>query len=712
MSSNDTNFELSQVREALANLPELLANATQSSAGSFQVYMAAGWSPVLNLSDDGSYYFLQIIDWTGGTGTKPIVGQYLSSSGWTNNIALASPVGQIGGGSGLPDGNKVEITVAGATWTINNGVVTTAKMGGDVTTAGKALLDDADAAAQRTTLGLGTVATQNANNVTLTGGTLQGIGVVTGSYTSNVNEALLRSCRKASAGTITKGQVVYITGSTGSHLEVELADADTEATSSKTFGVAAETITASTEGYVIVEGLLTGLSNLPTASFVNGDSLWLSSTAGGWQTTPPVDPAHGVYIGRVINASNGSNGSAFIKIQNGYEINELHDVLITAPQDSTQALYYDSVSGLWKNRAAVDADLAAITVFPRFDSDQSATATQKRTARRNIGFSDSFTTAELLALSSTEAAKLRIAYCSDCLSSSPNSAAGTGDMCLWDTGGSRWITFHDRIAPETDWVAYALAITRRDDGGRIGPFVSMHGDSAYNIQTLSGYLSGTGAVTTSLAADGGRLFSATVNPGSTATGSARAVPLFAVNAWSTAAPARKLAFVMSYTAQAISLSSAGVDELHWRLTIQVPVFGTSTSLQTDEIAFVMDDRNTLGQGATGSNLRAMCRINGTTLDWVDTGIAVASTSAFLIVAWEPNGPGVREGRARIVSAGDFGTSLTTHVDRLATLSSGVSQLQACVNVAKTLGTGNRSVSRRFMRAVTLRTSTASGGIIS
>ena len=37
----------------------------------------------------------------------------------------------------------------------------------DLTTAGKALLDDADASAQRTTLGLGTIATQNANNVTI-----------------------------------------------------------------------------------------------------------------------------------------------------------------------------------------------------------------------------------------------------------------------------------------------------------------------------------------------------------------------------------------------------------------------------------------------------------------------------------------------------------------------------------------------------------------
>lgn len=44
-----------------------------------------------------------------------------------------------------------------------------------VTTAGEALLDDADASAQRTTLGLGTIATQAASNVTITGGSISGI---------------------------------------------------------------------------------------------------------------------------------------------------------------------------------------------------------------------------------------------------------------------------------------------------------------------------------------------------------------------------------------------------------------------------------------------------------------------------------------------------------------------------------------------------------
>jgi tail-like repeat protein/collagen triple helix repeat protein len=66
-------------------------------------------------------------------------------------------------GVGFSDGDKGDIVISGVgtVLTIDTGVVTTAKMGGDVTTAGKALLDDADAAAQRTTLGLGTLATQS-----------------------------------------------------------------------------------------------------------------------------------------------------------------------------------------------------------------------------------------------------------------------------------------------------------------------------------------------------------------------------------------------------------------------------------------------------------------------------------------------------------------------------------------------------------------------
>ena len=51
-----------------------------------------------------------------------------------------------------------------------------------LTSFGRSLIDDADAAAARTTLGLGTMSTQNANNVSITGGSIDGVEIDGGSY--------------------------------------------------------------------------------------------------------------------------------------------------------------------------------------------------------------------------------------------------------------------------------------------------------------------------------------------------------------------------------------------------------------------------------------------------------------------------------------------------------------------------------------------------
>lgn len=84
----------------------------------------------------------------------------------------------------------------------------------DLTAAGKALLDDADASAQRTTLGLGTISTQAASNVSISGGTITGITDIavadggTGASTAaaartNLSAAALSQTQEVLAGFIT-----------------------------------------------------------------------------------------------------------------------------------------------------------------------------------------------------------------------------------------------------------------------------------------------------------------------------------------------------------------------------------------------------------------------------------------------------------------------------------------------------------------------------
>lgn len=162
---------------------------------------------------------------------------------------------------------------------------------------------------------------------------------------------------------IAKGTAVYVTGSNGSNILVGKASNASEATSSKTMGLMQSEITTTggtSTGFVITEGLIGGLN---TAGATAGDPIWLGVDGAliYGLANEPYAPAHLVFIGIVTKVSAGS-GEIFVKVQNGFELREIHDVdLVSSAPTNNQLLSFDSTSGLWKNKSVTTADIASST---------------------------------------------------------------------------------------------------------------------------------------------------------------------------------------------------------------------------------------------------------------------------------------------------------------------------------------------------------------
>lgn len=166
--------------------------------------------------------------------------------------------------------------------------------------------------------------------------------------------------RNETGVTITKGSVVYVSGATGNKPLITLAQANNDANSAQTIGFAKEDIAHNGTGFVIVRG---ELENVKTFGATEGQQLYLSpTTAGSFTTTKPSAPDHLVYVGIVIAASTGSafNGTILVTIQNGYELNELHDVAAQSPS-AGQFLKRNAGNTLWINSAIVSADISDAT---------------------------------------------------------------------------------------------------------------------------------------------------------------------------------------------------------------------------------------------------------------------------------------------------------------------------------------------------------------
>jgi hypothetical protein len=262
----------------------------------------------------------------------------------TNTPTLASGVGTKGyyyvvsvAGStnldGITDWNVGDMAVySGTAWQqIDNTDAVTSVNG----YTGTVVLNAADVGA------LATITSSDGSIDVATVGTAVDLTVSVNSPASTI----VGQVRNETGATLTRGTVVYISGAAGNKALVSKALATSDATSAQTYGVITADILNNQNGYATLVG---SLGNLNTSAYAEGSQLYLSSTtAGAWTTTKQYAPAHLVYVG-IVTRSHATQGTVEVKIQNGYEMDELHNVSAQTPSNGNVLIWNNSTQ-LWES---------------------------------------------------------------------------------------------------------------------------------------------------------------------------------------------------------------------------------------------------------------------------------------------------------------------------------------------------------------------------
>lgn len=228
----------------------------------------------------------------------------------------------------------------------------------------------------------------------------------TGNDTAAVVKATVRN---AESFTITKGQVVFLFGATGDLASIKLAKNTSDTFSSKTLGIVKNDIASGATGIVITQGVV---EKLNTAAYTSGDVLWLDSVAGQLTKNKPVAPNHTVFVG-IVERANAGNGQIYVKPQNGYELGELHNVLVNNERQDA-VFYFDSTNRVWKAKSAYSL-VDTTKLSSRIDQRVRYTDTASMLApyfRRSLSANDTIKTngkvLELNATRLTKSASLKI----------------------------------------------------------------------------------------------------------------------------------------------------------------------------------------------------------------------------------------------------------------------------------------------------------------
>jgi hypothetical protein len=142
-------------------------------------------------------------------------------------------------------------------------------------------------------------------------------------------------------------------GAQGQRLAVVLAQGNNDPDSTTTIGIVTETITNNQEGFITTSGEVRGINttgSLQGETWADGDILYLSPTiAGAITKVKPTAPNHSLTLGYVVYA-HINNGKIFVKVDNGYELGELHDVYVPTPSNN-DGIFWNTANLRYQNNS-------------------------------------------------------------------------------------------------------------------------------------------------------------------------------------------------------------------------------------------------------------------------------------------------------------------------------------------------------------------------
>jgi len=169
---------------------------------------------------------------------------------------------------------------------------------------------------------------------------------------------------------------VRVSGAQGQRLAVAYAQANSDNNSADTIGLVCEDIATNQEGFIITVGQLEEINttgSLQGETWADGDVLYLSPTTAGHITNIKPNGATGhIVVMGYVEYAHAIHGKIYVKIMNGWELDELHNCYINSPINR-DVLAYNSSTDLWENKSFRQQSIGGAQFFTDFISAGVAT---------------------------------------------------------------------------------------------------------------------------------------------------------------------------------------------------------------------------------------------------------------------------------------------------------------------------------------------------